>query len=96
MLATLAPEIARLPASIRKRLDGAAHAYMERLSKYMPGATPEERSGAFFILFSAMAGAIAAARSTGDAAMRDRMLATAREYYLTTFVTDHGPLRVGG
>jgi TetR/AcrR family transcriptional repressor of nem operon len=84
-LATLAPELARQPAATRKRLDGAMLAYMERLAKYMPGATPQERSGTFLILFSGMSGAIAMARAIGDKDMRDQMLALSRSYYLSTF-----------
>lgn len=84
-LATLAPDIARQPAAIRKRLDGAMLAYMEKMAKYMPGSTPNERTANFLILFSGMAGAMAMARAMGDKAIRDQVLALARHHYIKTF-----------
>lgn len=84
-LATLAPDIARLPAATRKRLDGAMLAYMEKLARYMPGASPQAKSEAFLVLFSGMAGAIAMTRAMGDKAMRDQVLTVARDYYLRMF-----------
>ena len=84
-LATLAPEIGRRPAAIRKQLDGAMWEYARALAPYMPGASDDERFANFVILFSGMAGTIAMCRALGDKTMRDRMLATARAYYLRTF-----------
>lgn len=84
-LATLAPDIGRLPANIRKRLDGALALYIERMAKYMPGDDEAERRKNFIILFSGMSGAMAMSRACGDKDMRERVLATTREYYLATF-----------
>jgi TetR/AcrR family transcriptional repressor of nem operon len=84
-LATLSPDIARQSAAIRKRLDGAMMAYMEKMAKYMPGSNPNERTANFLILFSGMAGAMAMARAMGDKDMRDQVLALARDYYIKTF-----------
>jgi TetR/AcrR family transcriptional repressor of nem operon len=84
-LATLAPDIGRQSAAVRKRLDGALRHYMERMAKYMPGESEDERRKTFVILFSGMAGAMAMARACGDKDMRERILSGARDYYLATF-----------
>lgn len=84
-LATLAPDIGRQPAPIRKRLDAALQRYMGRMAKYMPGATEDERRGNFVIIFSGMSGAMALTRACGDKDMRERVLSATREYYLRTF-----------
>jgi TetR/AcrR family transcriptional repressor of nem operon len=84
-LATLAPDIGRLSAAIRKRLDGAFAAYMERMVKYMPGDDEQTRRQNFIVLFSGMSGAMAMARAFGDKEMRERVLTVTREHYLKTF-----------
>ena len=84
-LATLAPDIGRQSAPIRKRLDGAMMAYIEKMAKYMPGSNPNERRTNSLILFSGMAGAMAMARAMGDKDMRDQVLALTRAYYIRAF-----------
>ena len=84
-LATLSPDIARQSAAVRKRLDGAMLRYMEKMTKYMPGASEQERGSAFLVLFSGMAGAMAMTRAMGDKDMRHQILGAMREYYLKTF-----------
>ena len=87
VLATLAPELGRLPAGVRKRLDHAMQQYMQRLSRFTPGANDAERSQSFLILFSGMAGAIAMARALGDKESRDRVIGLSRDYYLRAFAS---------
>jgi hypothetical protein len=91
-LASLSPDVGRQSAAVRKRLDGAMFAYMEKMAKYMPGATPQERSATFLVLFSGMAGAMAMTRAMGDKDMRQQVLSVARDYYLRTFAgaSTHG------
>jgi TetR/AcrR family transcriptional repressor of nem operon len=84
-LATLAPDIGRQPAAVRKQIDGALQRYMGRMAKYMPGESEEERRANFVILFSGMSGAMAMTRACGDKDMRERVLGTTRDYYLTSF-----------
>ncbi len=84
-LATLAPDIGRQPAAVRKRIDSALQRYMVRMAKYMPGTTEDERRRNFVILFSGMSGAMALTRACGDKDMRERVLSTTRDYYLATF-----------
>jgi TetR/AcrR family transcriptional repressor of nem operon len=84
-LATLAPDIGRQTATVRKRLDAALAQYMQRMAKFMPGENDDERRKNFVILFSGMSGAMAMARACGDKDMRERILSATRDYYLATF-----------
>ncbi|MDQ6931116.1 MAG: TetR/AcrR family transcriptional regulator [Candidatus Eremiobacteraeota bacterium] len=84
-LATLSSDIGRQSTPVRKRLDAAMLQYMEKMLKYMPGATQQERSGTFLVLFSGMAGAMAMMRAMGDKEMRHQVLGLTRGYYLKTF-----------
>ena len=86
-LATLAPDIARQSAALRKRLEGAMMGYMQKMAKYMPGSSDQERAATFLILFSGMAGAMAMARAMGDKDLREQMLSLSRDYYIKTFAT---------
>lgn len=87
-LAALAPEIARQPFKIRKRINQAMLAFRDRMLPYIPGNTVEERQGRFFVLFPGMAGILVAARAIVDPRGRERMLAAARSFYLETFAPD--------
>jgi TetR/AcrR family transcriptional repressor of nem operon len=57
-IAALAPEIARVKLSVRRRISGLVKEWAE----FMPGLTATERKRNFFVIFSAMAGAISIAR----------------------------------
>jgi TetR/AcrR family transcriptional repressor of nem operon len=87
-LAALAPEIARQPLEVRKRINQSMLAFRERLIPYVPGRTVEQKRGRFFILFPGMAGILAAARAIADPQGRERMLAAARSFYLETFASE--------
>jgi TetR/AcrR family transcriptional regulator, transcriptional repressor for nem operon len=82
---TLAPEIARTKMSVRKRVAGLMKKLTERWAEFMPGRTARERERNFFVIFSAMAGAVAMARLFTEPADRERVLASARDYLLTSF-----------
>jgi TetR/AcrR family transcriptional repressor of nem operon len=84
-LAALAEEIARQPLDVRKRIQRSTSAYAERMLPWIPGATVEEKRGRAFILFSGMAGVLAAARAIADPQGRERLLAAARLFYVETF-----------
>src|SRR5438445_2379494 len=59
---TLAPEIARAKLAVRKRIATQMKELTQRWAEFMPGATARERERNFFVVFSAMAGAVATAR----------------------------------
>lgn len=86
-LAALAPEIARQPLHVRKRINQSMLAYRDRMLPFIPGRTGEERRARGFILFSGMAGILVAARTIADPQGRERMLAAARSFYVETFAS---------
>src|SRR5205814_7907142 len=59
-VAALAPEIARAKLTVRKRVSGVIKEH--RWVEFMPGASEAERERNFFIILSAMAGAVSVAR----------------------------------
>jgi TetR/AcrR family transcriptional repressor of nem operon len=80
-VAALAPEIARAKLSVRKRIAGLMKDWVE----FMPGATAGERERNFFVIFSAMAGAVSIARILTEPADRQRVLASMRDHLLHSF-----------
>lgn len=84
-LAALASEIARQPLEVRKRINQSMLGYGERMFPYIPGRTVEDKRARVLILFSGMAGVLAAARAIADPQGRERMLAAARSFYVGTF-----------
>lgn len=82
---TLAPEIARAKLSIKKRTAGLMKELAEGWAEFMPGVTPKDRERNFFVIFSAMAGAVAIARLLPEPADRQKVLASVRDYLLASF-----------
>ncbi|HSU66868.1 MAG TPA: TetR/AcrR family transcriptional regulator [Tepidisphaeraceae bacterium] len=82
---SLAPEIARTKLSVRKKAAGLMKDLADAWTKFMPGVSPEERERNFFVIFSAMAGAVAIARLLPEPADRERVLANVRDYLLASF-----------
>jgi|SRR5947209_12346739 len=82
---TLAPEIARAKLAVRKRIATQMKELTQRWVEFMPGVTARERERNFFVIFSAMAGAVATARLFTEPADRERVLASTQDYLLTSF-----------
>jgi TetR/AcrR family transcriptional regulator, transcriptional repressor for nem operon len=82
---TLAPEIARAKLSVRKRMAGLMKELTDRWAEFMPGVTGRERERNFFVIFSAMAGAVAIARLFTEPADRERVLTSVRDYLLASY-----------
>ena len=87
-LAVLAPEIARQPLAVRKRINQSMLAFRERMLPFLPGRTAEEKRARGFILFPGMAGILVAARAITDPQGRERMLSAARSFYVETFASE--------
>jgi TetR/AcrR family transcriptional repressor of nem operon len=87
-LAALAPETARQPLEVRKRINESMRAYADRMLPYISGSTVDEKRARVFILFAGMAGILVAARGLADRQGRERMLAAARSFYLEAFAPD--------
>ena len=81
----LAPEIARAKLSIRKRIAGQMTELTERWVAFMPGATAAVREQNFFVIFSAMAGAVSIARLFTDPATRQKILSNMQDHLLSSF-----------
>lgn len=84
-VAALAPEIARSKVSVRKRIVGLMNERTERWVEFMPGRTAGERERNFFVIFSAMAGAVSVARMLTEPADREKVLASMREHLLHSY-----------
>ena len=84
-VAALAPEIARAKLTVRKRIAGLMNDRTERWVDFMPGVTATERERNFWVIFSAMAGAVSIARLLTEPADRQQVLTGMREHLLHTF-----------
>lgn len=88
VLAALAPELARKPLSVRKRIEASLEAYRERLLPFVPGQTREEKLAKCRLLFSSMAGVLMMARVTADPQRREQLLIQARNFFLQSFAEE--------
>lgn len=88
VLAALAPELARKPVAVRRRIEATLEAYRERLLPFMPGRTREEKLAKIRVLFSSMAGALMTARITSDPQKREQRLKEARNFFIKSFVEE--------
>jgi TetR/AcrR family transcriptional regulator, transcriptional repressor for nem operon len=80
-LAALAGDIVRLPPAARTACHGILMSYAQRMARYLPGATRDQRERRAVILFSSMAGTLGFARTLGDRAGRSHLLADARAFH---------------
>jgi TetR/AcrR family transcriptional repressor of nem operon len=84
-VAGLASDIARATAGIKKRIAGLMKARRERLMKFMPGGSAEEKLKSFIVIFAAMAGALSVARMLPDPGERQKVLNSVRDHLLGSF-----------
>ena len=87
VLSALAPELARKPVSVRKRIEASLEAYRERLLPFVLGQTREEKLAKCKLLFSSMAGVLMMARFTSDPQRREQLLVEARDFFIKSFAT---------
>src|SRR5713226_1438043 len=66
VLSALAPELARKPVGVRRRIEASLEAYRERLLPFVPGHTREEKLAKLRLLFPSMAGVLTMARVISD------------------------------
>jgi TetR/AcrR family transcriptional regulator, transcriptional repressor for nem operon len=88
VLSALAPELARKPLTVRKRIDALLDAYRERLLPFIPGQTQEEKLAKCKLLFSSMAGVLMMARVASDPQKREQMLKQARNFFIKSFAEE--------
>ena len=84
-LAALAPELARADKSMKPQIVTELARYKSRMLPFMPGRRIAHKERAFFAIFSTMVGAVEIARVLPDPAMREKVLASARDFLLRSF-----------
>jgi TetR/AcrR family transcriptional regulator, transcriptional repressor for nem operon len=84
-LPALAPEMARADKTMKTAIFEELKKYKRRMQPFMPGERPVDKERAFFSIFSTMVGAIEIARMLPERAMREEVLASARELVLRSF-----------
>ncbi len=81
-IAALAPEISRTKASVKTRIAGLLKQHRDQIMPIVPGNTMAEKQRNFVVTMSAMAGAMAMARTMTDIGDKHRILNTVRDHLL--------------
>ncbi len=84
-LPALAPELARADEAMRPGIFEELKKYRARMLPFMPGQRAADKERAFFSIFSTMVGAIEIARMLPEPAMREKVLASAKDLLLRSF-----------
>lgn len=84
-LAALAPDLARADKEMKPQIVAELVNYKSRMLPFMPGRRTSAKERAFFAIFSTMIGAIEIARMLPDPAVREKMLASVRDFLLHSF-----------
>jgi TetR/AcrR family transcriptional regulator, transcriptional repressor for nem operon len=84
-LTALAPELARVDKKMRGQIFPELVKYKDRMVPFMPGRRAADKERAFFVIFSTMVGATDIARMLPEPAMREKVLAAARDFLLSSF-----------
>jgi TetR/AcrR family transcriptional repressor of nem operon len=84
-LAAMGPELARADKSMKASILGELVKYKSLMVPFMPGRRTVDKESAFFSIFSTMIGAIEIARMLTEPAMREKVLANARDFLLHSF-----------
>ena len=84
-LPALAPELARADKAMKPQIFEELKKYKSRMLPFMPGQRSADKERAFFSIFSTMVGAIEIARMLPEPAMREKVLASARDLLLRSF-----------
>jgi TetR/AcrR family transcriptional repressor of nem operon len=84
-LPALAPELARTDKATKPRIFEELKKYRSRMLRFMPGQRAADKERAFLSIFSTMVGAIEIARMLPEPAMREKVLASARDLLLRGF-----------
>jgi TetR/AcrR family transcriptional repressor of nem operon len=84
-LTALAPEMARVDKRMRGQIFTELVNYKDRMLPFMPGRRTSDKERAFFVIFSAMVGAVEIARMLPDRVAQEKVLASTREFLLCSF-----------
>jgi TetR/AcrR family transcriptional repressor of nem operon len=84
-LTALAPEMARVDKKMSGQIVGELVKYKDRMVPFMPGRRTADKERAFFAIFSTMIGAVDIARMLPKTDMREKVLASVRDFLLKSF-----------
>jgi TetR/AcrR family transcriptional repressor of nem operon len=84
-LTALAPEMARVDMGIRGQIFPELVKYRDRMVPFMPGRRKSDKERAFFVIFSAMVGAVQIVRMMPDRGAQEKVLMSTREFLLSSF-----------
>jgi len=84
-MAALAPELARADKGMKPAIAKDVASYQNQMLRFMPGRRRVDKERAFFAIFSTLIGAVAIARTQPDAASREKVLGSARDFLLRSF-----------
>jgi TetR/AcrR family transcriptional repressor of nem operon len=84
-LTALAPELARSDRKMRMQIFPQLVNYKDRMIPFMPGRRTADKERAFFAIFSTMVGAVEIARMLPEKTMREKVLATVRDFLLSNW-----------
>jgi TetR/AcrR family transcriptional regulator, transcriptional repressor for nem operon len=84
-LAALAPELARVDKRMKPKILAELVNYKNQMLPFMPGRRTSDKERAFFAIFSTIIGAIEIARMLPDPTMREKVLASARDFLMRSF-----------
>ena len=85
LLPVLAAEISRQPLSVRQAYTQGFNEQIKKLAVYMPGKNLDQQCEQARLLISGMAGSMMMARAVSDGDLSDKILAQAREFYISAF-----------
>lgn len=84
-IAALAPDISRTKPSIRRRIAGMLKQHRDEIMPFVPGSNAAEKAKNFTLTMTAMAGAVALARTMTDLCDKEKILNTVRDHLLASF-----------
>jgi TetR/AcrR family transcriptional repressor of nem operon len=84
-IAALAADIARTRAATRRKVRVSMETYKKQLLEFMPGENSGENQKNHALIFTAMIGAMAVARTMSDREEKEKLLALVRNHLLTSF-----------
>src|SRR5215475_16176529 len=84
-LAALAPDLARADKRLKSQISAELVNYKSRMLPFMPGQRAVDKERAFFAIFSTMIGAVEIARMLPERAVREKVLASTRDFLLGSF-----------
>lgn len=84
-VAALGSELARAGRQMKGRILAEISNYKDQMLRFMPGRRTADKERAFFVIFSAMIGAVEIARMMPDPAARDKVLSSTRDFLLRSF-----------